>query len=469
MSAQSGSSSGGSKTNGSTPIEAKSNGFTSNGSTASPPELLESPVLQEFTELTYKLAEAIESSKRMLHLSNNEIGALRESVRTLDLRLSTVADGFDASSKQNHEATSVEIGVLRESLSGLDFRLSSIAQQFDGASKKPQQATSEEVAGLRESVASLNDRLSALAEQSLEERQARIDAEARIACLEEEIASGSQLAELDLAGLQQTLAATRSQCLMLETQQQAMAIKVEGLIKRADKTSLPIKPALPTKTALPTPSPNVPGVAIATPHEGAAAPRGNSASSELLSRVNKPQDQNNEGVNPPPSPSARPAPPPQVAATKQRSRSVKILPLLVGGVAASTLLGSSLIYVIPSLFSQPEPGTPAKTVSLPQKPLPASSEASPAPAVAASKPAPAAQDKLKIYCPADCWVEVRSVVDGKTLYDGLLKGSVQFPIGKGLNVSSGRSDILKLKINDGAPFVLNTRQMLSSRLVNPPS
>ncbi len=393
----------------------------------------------------------------MLHLSNNEIGALRESVRTLDLRLSTVADRFDASSKQSLDATNAEIGVLRESLGGLDFRLSGIAQQFESASTKPQQATSEEFAELRESVASLNDRLSALAEQSVEERQARIHAEARTASLEEQIASGSQLAELDLAGLQQALAATRSQCLMLETQHQALAIKVEGLIKRADKT------------ASPTPSPNVPGAAIATPHGGAAAPRGNSANSELQSRVQKTQDQNNKDENERLSPSARPATPPQVAATTQRSRSVKILPLLVGGVAASTLLGSSLIYVSPALFSQPEPGTPAKTVSLPQKPLPASPEASPAPAVAASKPAPAAQDKLKIYCPADCWVEVRSVVDGKTLYDGVLKGSVQFPIGKGLNVSSGRSDILKLKINDGAPFVLNTRQMLSSRLVKPPS
>ena len=391
----------------------------------------------------------------MLHLSTNEIGALRESVRTLDLRLSTVADRFDASSKQSLEATNAEIAVLRESLGGLDFRLSGIAQQFDGASTKPQQATGEEFAGLRESVASLNDRLSALAEQSLDERQARIHAEARTASMEEQIASGSQLAELDLAGLQQALAATRSQCLMLETQHQALAIKVEGLIKQADKT------------ASLTSSPNVPGAAIATPHGGAAAPRGNSASSELLFRVQKPQDQDNEDENERLSPSTRPATPPQVAATTQRSRSAKTLPLLVGGVAATALLGSSLIDVSPKLSSQPEPGTSAKTLSLPQKPLPASPKASPA--VAASTPAPAAQDKLKIYCPADCWVEVRSVVDGKTLYDGVLKGSVQFPIGKGLNVSSGRSDILKLKINDGAPFVLNTRQMLSSRLVKPPS
>jgi hypothetical protein len=51
----------------------------------------------------------------------------------------------------------------------------------------------------------------------------------------------------------------------------------------------------------------------------------------------------------------------------------------------------------------------------------------------------------------------------------MLKGSVEFPIGKGLQVSSGRADILMLKINDGAPFVLNAREMISSRLIKSPS
>jgi len=39
--------------------------------------------------------------------------------------------------------------------------------------------------------------------------------------------------------LQQALAATRGQCLMLEIQQQALAIKVEGLIKQADQQASP--------------------------------------------------------------------------------------------------------------------------------------------------------------------------------------------------------------------------------------
>ena len=51
--------------------------------------------------------------------------------------------------------------------------------------------------------------------------------------------------------LQQALAATRSQCLMLETQQQALAIKVEGLIKQADQQASPApvpKPPRPSSS-----------------------------------------------------------------------------------------------------------------------------------------------------------------------------------------------------------------------------
>jgi hypothetical protein len=416
-------SSGGSTPNGSIP----------DGSTASPSDLLEFPVLQEFTELTYKLVEAIEASKLILQRSNNEIGVLRESVRSLDLRL---------------------LGIVQ--------------QQLDISARMTQQAPSEEVAGLRESVASLNGRLSALAEQSVEEKKACIHVEARIASLENEIALGSQVTELDLAGLQQALAATRGLCLMLETQQQALAIKVEGLIKQADQK------------ASHAPSVNVAESVDRDSHGTAHLPQSQS-----------PHDQSNDVQSKRVSPAIAPVfplhgaaaqierltpspgsdEPRQVAATSQRQGSALTLPLFVGGVAASALLGVGLVFVGPNLFRQPEPGTPAKSVPLPQKPLPASAKASssPGPAAAVSKPAPPAQDKLKIDCPDLCWVEVNRVVDGNTIYASMLKGSVEFPIGKGLRVSSGRSDILKLKINDGASFVLNAQEMISSRLIKSPS
>ena len=95
MSMQFKSSTGGSIPNGSTP----------NGFTASPSDLLGFPVLQEFTELTYKLVEAIESSRLILQRNNNEIGVLRESVRSLDLRLSGVVQQLEVSAKKSSRST----------------------------------------------------------------------------------------------------------------------------------------------------------------------------------------------------------------------------------------------------------------------------------------------------------------------------------------------------------------------------
>ena len=505
MSIQRGTPSGGSAPNEMPPNGSTHNGLTPTGSAASQPDLLDLPVLQDFAELKSNSVEAHESSRPVLQLGNSEIGILRESVRSLDVKLSTLSDRFDASTKQSLEATSAEIGALRESLGGLDLRLTAIAQWLDDLSKKTQLALSGEVVGLKESVAILNGRLSALVEQSVEERKARIHAEARTASLEQQIASGSQLADLDLALLQQGLATTRSQCHLLEAQHQALALKVEGLNNQA------------SQTAPPASSPNIVGsldqdgsgstllsqpqslhdqsndlqnevidfsTAASAAFQGAAPAVGDdSAVTVLLAPVQKPQDQSNEGKEELLSPSTAPASPSRPAAVSSKQRdSSSIFPLLVGGVAASALVGGGLLFIGPKLQRNPESvipvtpvpptASPAQTISLPQKPLAASPKKGstlPAPATAVSKPAPPAADRLKIHCPDVCWVEVRRVADGKTLYDSLLKGSVQFPIGKGLKVSSGRSDILKLKVNNNAPFVLNPRQMLSARLIKPPS
>jgi len=507
MSKQRGTPSGGSAPNELPPNGSTPNGLTPTGSAAPQPDLLDLPVLQDFTGLKSNSVDADESSRPVLQLGNSEIGILRESVRSLDLKLSTLSDRFDTSAKQSLEATSAEIGALRESLGGLDLRLTAIAQWLDDLSKKTQLALSGEVVGLKESVEILNGRLSALVEQSVEERKARIHAEARTASLEQQIASGSQLADLDLALLKQGLATTRSQCHLLEAQHQALALKVEGLNNQANQTAPPAS------------SPNIDGsldqdgsgstllsqpqslhdqsndlenelidfstAASATFHGAAPAPAvgDDSAVTVLLAPVQKPQDQSNEDKEELLSPSTAPASPSRPAAVSSKQRnSSSIFPLFVGGVAASALVGGGLLFAGPKLLRQPESVTPvipvpptaspAQTVSLPQKPLAASPKKGttlPDTATAVSKPAPPAADRLKIHCPEVCWVEVRRVADGKMLYDSLLKGSVQFPIGKGLNVSSGRSDILKLRVNNNAPFVLNPLQMLSARLIKPPS
>jgi predicted nucleic acid-binding Zn-ribbon protein len=457
------SSSGGSTPNGSTP----------NGFTASPSDLLEFPVLQEFTELTYKLVEAIESSRLILQRSNNEIGVLRESVRSLDLRLSGIVEQVDVSARKAQQAPSEEFAGLRESVASLNGRLSALAEQLEALTREGVQATNGEIAGLQESVASLNGRLSALAEQSVEEKQARIHVEARTASLENEIASGSQVTELDLAGLQQALVATRSQCLMLETQQQALAIKVEGLIRRADQKAAAAPPANDAESVDRDSHGTAHQPQSQSPHDQSPHDQSNDVQSKRVSLAIAPvfplhgAAAQIERLTPSPGP----VEPSQGFAAPLRRGSALTLPLFVGGVAASALLGVGLVFVGPNLFREPEPGTPAKSVPLPQNPLPANAKASssPGPVAAVSKPAPPAQDKLKIDCPDVCWVEVNRVVDGNTIYASMLKGSVEFPIGKGLQVSSGRSDILMLKINDGAPFALNPREMISSRLIKSPS
>ena len=468
MSMQIKSSSGGSTPNGSTP----------NGFAASPSDLLGFPVLQEFTELTSKLVEAIESSRLILQRNNNEIGVLRESVRSLDLRLSGIVQQVDVSARKAQQAPSEEFAGLRESVASLNGRLSALAEQLEALTREGVQATNGEIAGLLESVASLNGRLSALAEQSVEEKQARIQVEARTASLENEFASGSQVTELDLAGLQQALVATRSQCLMLETQQQALAIKVEGLIKRADQKAAPAPSANDAESVDrdshgTAHQPQSQSPHDQSPHDQSIDVQSNDVQSKRVSLAIAPvfplygAAAQIERLTPSPGP----VEPSQGFAAPLRRGSALTLPLFVGGVAASALIGVGLVFVGPNLFREPEPGTPAKSVPLPENPLPANAKASssPGPVAAVSKPAPPAQDKLKIDCPDVCWVEVNRVVDGNTIYASMLKGSVEFPIGKGLQVSSGRSDILMLKINDGAPFALNAREMISSRLIKSPS
>jgi hypothetical protein len=468
MSMQIKSSSGGSTPNGSTP----------NGFTASPSDLLEFPVLQEFTELTSKLVEAIESSRLILQRNSNEIGVLRESVRSLDLRLSGIVQQVDVSARKAQQAPSEEFAGLRESVASLNGRLSALAEQLEALTREGVQATNGEIAGLQESVASLNGRLSALAEQSVEEKQARIQVEARTASLENEFASGSQVTELDLPGLQQALVATRSQCLMLETQQQALAIKVEGLIKRADQKAAPAPSANDAESVDrdshgTAHQPQSQSPHDQSPHDQSSDVQSNDVQSKRVSLAIAPvfplygAAAQIERL----TPSPEPVEPSQGFAAPLRRGSALTLPLFVGGVAASALLGVGLVFVGPKLFREPEPGTPAKSVPLPQNPLPANAKTSSSlgPVAAVSKPAPPAQDKLKIDCPDVCWVEVNRVVDGNTIYASMLRGSVEFPIGKGLQVSSGRADILMLKINDGAPFALNAREMISSRLINSPS
>lgn len=83
--------------------------------------------------------------------------------------------------------------------------------------------------------------------------------------------------------------------------------------------------------------------------------------------------------------------------------------------------------------------------------------------------AAAPQNRLKLFCPQECWVEVNDGQSGRSLYTGMLKGPASFPLGKGLLVASGRADILKVRVNDGPVGVLDAKRQLSDRLILPPS
>ncbi|MFM9110197.1 MAG: hypothetical protein ACKOPN_06320 [Prochlorococcaceae cyanobacterium] len=126
-------------------------------------------------------------------------------------------------------------------------------------------------------------------------------------------------------------------------------------------------------------------------------------------------------------------------------------PLLVGG-----RLGGGLVLL--ALQAQWRQGTANKPgPALPQAPA----------AVAPPPPAPPREDRLTLTCPQVCWVEVQSADQSRTLFYDLLRGRARFPLGDGLRVSSGRSDILQIRINDGPASVLDSRLMVSSRLILP--
>lgn len=61
----------------------------------------------------------------------------------------------------------------------------------------------------------------------------------------------------------------------------------------------------------------------------------------------------------------------------------------------------------------------------------------------------ASSETLQLSCAQPCWLEARDVQTGRRLYYKNLKGSTTLPIGSGLEVFSGRGDVLKIRINDG--------------------
>lgn len=111
-----------------------------------------------------------------------------------------------------------------------------------------------------------------------------------------------------------------------------------------------------------------------------------------------------------------------------------------------------------------------------QPPAPAE-PAAPAKPAAPAEPAMRQSQRpanLEIKCDRPCWLEIRSqgnhTSPEQLLFYGLLKGTRKVPFGRPLSVFSGRTDLVRLRVNNGPwqPFVTATKSLVGERRLQPP-
>ncbi len=86
----------------------------------------------------------------------------------------------------------------------------------------------------------------------------------------------------------------------------------------------------------------------------------------------------------------------------------------------------------------------------------------------ASEAASTSNGTLYLRCDQPCWLDVHELPGNKPLVAKNLKGNLSLPIGTGLDVFTGRGDLLKVRINDGPETQFSTR-MVGKREFLPPS
>jgi hypothetical protein len=152
---------------------------------------------------------------------------------------------------------------------------------------------------------------------------------------------------------------------------------VEGLIKRADQKAAPAPPAIDAESVDRDSHGTAHQPQSQSPHDQSPHDQSKDVQSKRVSLAIAPvfplygAAAQIERLTPSPGP----VEPSQGFAAPLKRGSALTLPLFVGGVAASALLGVGLVFVGPNLFREPEPGTPAKSVPLAQNPLPANAKA----------------------------------------------------------------------------------------------
>jgi|688.fasta_scaffold409710_1 hypothetical protein len=74
---------------------------------------------------------------------------------------------------------------------------------------------------------------------------------------------------------------------------------------------------------------------------------------------------------------------------------------------------------------------------------------------------------VQFRCDEPCWLDIREANSGKRVFYKLLKGTANFAVGSGLDVFSGRADLVKVRINNGAEEPLLSGRVVGSRVIRP--
>jgi hypothetical protein len=85
-----------------------------------------------------------------------------------------------------------------------------------------------------------------------------------------------------------------------------------------------------------------------------------------------------------------------------------------------------------------------------------------------AQPRPArAQQTLQLRCDQPCWLDVRTANSGKRVFYKLLNGTANLALGSGLDVFSGRADLVKMRVNDGQEQPFLPGRVVGSRVILP--
>jgi hypothetical protein len=130
---------------------------------------------------------------------------------------------------------------------------------------------------------------------------------------------------------------------------------------------------------------------------------------------------------------------------------------LLAPLAAGILGGGVVVAMLPWLGSQ-----------RPAAQSPALVEPQPRPAASAGQVKEEEEkETVQFRCAEPCWLDIRRADNGKRVFYKLLKGTANFAVGSGLDVFSGRADLVKVRINDGPEQPLLPGKVVGSRVIRP--